>query len=96
MAVLTAGSGGLRRVKVRAGLLAVAAYVLLIAGCAVFENMASEDQAPRPTFSHARHLQEKLTCADCHLPARDGGPPPKALLAIRWVEPPPLIEGELQ
>ena len=76
MAVLITGSGGLRRWPVRIGLLAVAAYTSLIAGCMVLENMGSaEPQAPQPTFSHARHLQEKLTCADCHVPAKDGGPP---------------------
>jgi hypothetical protein len=74
MAVLTAGSGGHRRVPVRAGLLAVAAYALLIGGCMVFETLGSKEDT-RPKFSHAQHMAQGLSCADCHAPARDGGPP---------------------
>jgi hypothetical protein len=73
MAVLTTGSGGRRRSPVRAGLLAIAAYATLVAGCVFFEHMDVE--APKPSFSHARHAQEGLSCDDCHFPDAEGGPP---------------------
>jgi hypothetical protein len=73
MAVLTSGSGARRWLPVRLGLLAVAAYALLIAGCMVFEKLGGEK--PEPIFSHARHAEEGLACRDCHFPDEGGGPP---------------------
>jgi hypothetical protein len=51
----------------------VAAYALLIGGCIVFEKLGFVHT--EPSFSHARHAEEGLSCDDCHAPAADDGPP---------------------
>ena len=73
MAILSNGSGGPRRSPLRVGLLLVAAYAGVVAGCMVFDGSGREE-AP-PDFSHARHAEAGLSCEDCHFADQDGGTP---------------------